>query len=98
MAHMRYFSDLNGDPHGFDADDPAQLALMDAIAVANSWAEITGSWPPAPSESDKIKDQIVALEATVTPRRLREAALGADGGWLKNLDDQIVALRAKLTS
>jgi hypothetical protein len=44
----------------------------------------------------ETKRQIAALEATVTPRRAREAALGTDGGWLKALDAQIAALRAKL--
>lgn len=35
-----------------------------------------------------------ALEAQQTPRRVREAALGTDGGWLKALDAKIAALRA----
>lgn len=40
--------------------------------------------------------QILAIEATITNRRLREALLGTDGGWLKSADDQIAALRASL--
>lgn len=45
----------------------------------------------------QIIDQISALEATMTPRRLREAARGQSGkAWLDNLDDQIAALRAQL--
>jgi hypothetical protein len=51
---------------------------------------------PTPSNNGLIKQQIVALEATVTSRRIREAALGTDGGWLRNLDSQIAALRAQL--
>lgn len=43
-----------------------------------------------------IMAQIVALEGTITDRRWREAVLGADNGWLKGVNDQITALRAKL--
>lgn len=44
-----------------------------------------------------ILDQIMALEATVTQRRLREAVTTTDGKtWLANVDNQIAALRAQL--
>lgn len=46
--------------------------------------------------NDLVRSKIAELEATVTPRRLREAAIGTDGGWLKNLADQISTLRKKL--
>ncbi len=52
--------------------------------------------PPPPSSSDVTKGQIAALEAAVTPRRMREAVLGTDGGWLADVDTQIAALRAQL--
>lgn len=56
------------------------------------------AWPPSPSERDLITQQIASLEATVTERRYREAILGIDNGWLKNINDQIVMLRTKLTT
>lgn len=40
--------------------------------------------------------QIAAIEATITPRRMREGLLGTDGGWLADADAQIAALRATL--
>ena len=40
--------------------------------------------------------QIAALESQQTARRVREAALGIDGGWLQKLESQISALRAAL--
>jgi hypothetical protein len=41
--------------------------------------------------------QIVLLEATITPRRLREATLTVDGKtWLEVVDAQIAALRVQL--
>jgi hypothetical protein len=51
---------------------------------------------PEPSANQLILNQIGGLEATVTPRRLREAVLGTDGGWLAGVNTQIAALRAKL--
>lgn len=47
-------------------------------------------------ESRLAMNQILELEAQVTPRRLREAALGTDGGWLANIEQQIAALREQL--
>lgn len=43
-----------------------------------------------------VKAQIAALEAMQTPRRVRDAVIGADGGWLAGLEKQIAALRAQL--
>ena len=44
----------------------------------------------------KIKADIAALEATITPRRTREAILGTDKGWLAQQEAAIAALRAQL--
>lgn len=49
------------------------------------------------SSQDGIKFQIKNLEETITPRRLREAVLGTDNGWLANIEDQIEDLRAQLS-
>lgn len=43
-----------------------------------------------------IKTEIAALEATITPRRTREAILGTDNGWLAQQEAAIAALRAQL--
>jgi len=43
-----------------------------------------------------IIDQIVELERLRTPRRMAEAMLGQDNGWLADNVAQIVALRAQL--
>lgn len=58
------------------------------------------SEPPSPDVL--IISQIFNLEASVTQRRLRDAQTDEAGGtaegraWLKNLNAQIVALRAKI--
>jgi len=54
---------------------------------------------PAPAvipQAELVREQIVLLELQQTPRRMREAALGTDGGWLASLDAQIQALRKQL--
>lgn len=54
-------------------------------------ATITQSLPKI-----KIKSDIAALEATITPRRTREAILGTDNGWLADVELQIGQLRQQL--
>lgn len=52
--------------------------------------------PPPLTSDELIKRQIVVLEYQQTPRRIREAALGIDNGWLAGIEAQIVALRSQL--
>lgn len=60
--------------------------------------------PPSTAEiiiikGASIKEEILALEAQQTDRRIREATLTDEGKlWLKNLNDQIVAKRAELAA
>lgn len=51
-----------------------------------------------PDQRQIILDQITAMEASVTNRRLREAALTDAGrAWLADVDAQIAALRAQMS-
>jgi hypothetical protein len=68
-------------------------------------AEIEGVNPPSQAQIDAaeaaapdpaVVNQIAALEASITPRRIREAVLGTDGGWLANQEALIAAERSKL--
>lgn len=43
-----------------------------------------------------VASQIAKLEASITPRRMRESILGIDNGWMANVDAQIATLRLKL--
>jgi len=52
--------------------------------------------PDPPTADEEIKRQILVLESQQTPRRIREALLGVDGGWLAGVESQIEALRAQL--
>ncbi|SNS00507.1 hypothetical protein SAMN04488503_2298 [Humidesulfovibrio mexicanus] len=50
--------------------------------------------PPAPDPNAAIDAEILALEATVTQRRLREALLTDEGKtWLAEVEARIAALR-----
>lgn len=52
--------------------------------------------PETPPLPNPILLQIVELENQVTPRRLREAVLGIDNGWLEDIKEQIEVLRGQL--
>lgn len=43
-----------------------------------------------------IKVEIAKIEATITPRRTREAILGTDNGWLADQEAAIALLRQQL--
>lgn len=47
--------------------------------------------------NDSIKYAIFMAEQEITQRRLREAVLGVDGGWLAAKDAEIAALRSQLS-
>lgn len=63
------------------------------IVDQGDYYEVTAIPPPAPPS---IEQQIVDLETLITLRRLREASLGIDNGWMADLDAQIASLRAQL--
>jgi len=63
-------------------------------AYPDGWSAV----PPAPEPNAVIDARIQALEASVTQRRLREAALTEAGkAWLADVDAQIAVLRAQRT-
>lgn len=45
-----------------------------------------------------ILEQIAVLESQITPRRLREAMLSGDHGFIQSVDREIAALRESLTA
>jgi hypothetical protein len=81
------------------AQQHADLLLATAngkvIALDAAGKPVAVNAPPL-AGADAVKARIYALERTVTRRRLREAAVGVDGGWLKKVDSEIAVLRASL--
>jgi hypothetical protein len=47
-------------------------------------------------EANRVLNKIIALEASITPRRTREAILAIDTTWLAEQEATIAALRAQL--
>ena len=45
---------------------------------------------------DAIRKQIAELEASITPRRMREAIMSGDYSWIENVDLEIEILRGEL--
>lgn len=43
-----------------------------------------------------IKNQIIELEAQVTPRRIREYIITGDKAFIQDIEDQIINLRTEL--
>jgi hypothetical protein len=92
---MRYFKNLKNEVYGYDETDDSQKPLIQE-ADKNGWKEVTGAWPPPISQKDSTLGEIAALEMTVTSRRMREAVLGTDNGWLDGVNKQIIDLRKTL--
>ena len=74
--------------------------VLASEGVGIGWSYIDGNFIneniPVIDVKDKIKADIAALEATITPRRTREAILGTDNGWLADIELQIQELRGQL--
>lgn len=76
--------------------------IVDGITVPltpEEAAEIAAFRAAAAAEAPRREAlaRIMALEAVVTPRRMREAMLSSDGkAWLAEVDAQIATLRGRL--
>lgn len=82
-----------------EVSDEQHGALMKAQAEGKVIQAGEGGFPVAvePPEHVKTPQQHIAdLEAAITPRRLREAMLGVDDGWLRAQDDKIAAFRLRI--
>jgi len=67
---------------------PSQIKAADKLL-----ASITlENW----NANEEIIERILTIEAQQTPRNMREAALGLDGGKLATINDEIVSLRSQL--
>ena len=86
----QYIENIAGEYNCEGTTYPVRFKLQIEAEVEAGEAQIVPYTEPEPT----VQDQIAALEATVTQRRIREAALTTAGkSWLKAVDDQIAALR-----
>lgn len=75
---------------------PDDIQIPDAPSIYHKWTGIEWVEDIVEKERDTILKQIIELESQVTQRRIREAVLGVDNGWLANIESQIAELRARL--
>lgn len=93
---MPYYKDLNNKPHWLDSEEFAYKLPAGSVKISDDEANTIINGLNALSPADEIKMQIMVLESSITPRRMREAVLGIDNGWLADIENQIVQLRAQL--
>jgi hypothetical protein len=74
---------VNGVHYLLSDDDTAEIAAREAAWEAGAVVRA-------------VLAEITRLESQITPRRMREALLGADGGWLEAQEALIAIERAKL--
>ncbi len=89
---MKYFKDLKGMIHALESDGSQDHLIQDnfiSITLKEFEQYIQSKINPIKLEIDK-------LEQEISPRRLREALLGLDNGWLKQQHDKIVELENQL--
>ena len=88
--------------HATELEPPAAVDGKTRHFVDGQWvyqdiAQPQTPPPPPPLTGNALlASQISALEATITDRRLREAILGVDKGWLSDVNAQISSLRASM--
>jgi hypothetical protein len=92
---MPYYKDTNSKLHFLDDAGFVHMLPVGCVEISDDEAAVLQAPPPL-AEDEIIKQQIAKLEATITPRRQREAILGIDNGWLADVNAQIATLRAKL--
>lgn len=91
MTTYKYTSPDNTVVHVIDDDGVSRSSCLASALPVDAVIEPADA-PPPPT----IRDQIRALEDTITNRRVREAILKTDGGWLEDVEAQIALLRAQL--
>lgn len=78
-------------------DDGSQDGIIPDTYQRATIAQLDAVQNPPVEPNDLIKQMIANLEATITPRRMREAMLTDAGkAWLTDIDTHIASLRSQL--
>jgi hypothetical protein len=87
-----YYKDTDNKLHWLDSSEFEHLLPTGSLQITDAEAESI-QVPDAPT----VAQQILALEATVTPRRLRDAVLTPEGKiWLEDIESKITTLRQEI--
>lgn len=76
-----------------DSADYEYLLPVGSVPITDAQAE---ALRPKPDPKDAIRAEIAKLEASLTPRRLREALLSGEHDAIAAIDQQIAKLREQL--
>ena len=76
------------------ADDSSQIVIHDDTVLPSD-ADLLAECERL-TNRQVIINKIKELEATITPRRMRDHALGTGGDWLKDKEAEIATERGKL--
>lgn len=92
---MNHRAILNTHPNVVSVDDTAGAMDENGNIVELDVAAVKAETVRLEAQA-VVLASIARLEAAITPRRMREAVLGTDEGWLANQESLIAAERAKL--
>lgn len=92
---MKYYKDANNHVFAYAADNSQDHLILNKVLMTQAEVDALSIIVPPTALAITIAE-IQTLEASITQRRLREALLGVDNGWLAGIDAQIVVLRASL--
>jgi len=76
-----------------DINDPVIVSLVD---MNSQELQDYNNFNSNQTLPNPIIQQIIDLEKTITQRRIREAVLGIDNGWMAAIEAQIETLRGQL--
>lgn len=98
---MPYYIDLENKTHFLDSEEH-ECFLPEGSRRMTSEEEAIIVSKNAPTAEEirtyQLRKKIAELEATVTPRRLRDAILSGDSSFILDVDAQIQALREELVT
>jgi hypothetical protein len=92
---MKHFKKPDGSVWAFE-DDGSQDELITDDMVAMNDDDVAAHQNPAPDPAQDTLAQIAALEASVTPRRVREVILSGNLGFIRSVEEEVARLREQL--
>lgn len=95
---MPHYKTTSGNIHYIDSPDFEHLLPDGCVQISDDEARamLSALIPTPTAAAELVRQQISELESQQTGRRIREAVLGIDGGWLLNINNEINFLRNRL--
>ena len=92
-----YFKDLQNNFHSIDSAELIYILPQGCIGITDEeYAQSIATQQAAHAALNNILDQIIVLEQSITPRRIRESIATGDITFITDVDSKIAALRLQL--